>query len=99
MSHSSDLFGEGAVGRFAHRRSGQHRQPVALVPASAAAKMGELDHDLAVMLMTVFGDLLQPRHDRVIIGMQVAKAGGESWLTMAEPAVIVSAMPPFAFSR
>ena len=70
-----DLFGKGAVGRLAHRRGDEHRQPVALVPAGAAAEMGELDHHGAAVLVTVVGELLQPGHDLVVVGVQIAEGG------------------------
>ena len=46
--------------RCAGSRTGearQHRQPVGLVPAGAAAEMGELDHHAAVVLVAVLGEL------------------------------------------
>ena len=49
------LLGEGAVRRLAHRRGGEHRQPVRLVPIGAAAKMGELDHDRGAMVVAFVG--------------------------------------------
>ena len=69
------LLGKGAMRRLAHRRGRQHRQPVGLVPAGAAAEMGELDHHLAVVLVAGIGELGEPRHDLVAIGMQIAEGG------------------------
>ncbi len=69
------LLGEGAVGRLAHRRGRQHGQPVGLVPAGAAAEMGELDHHLAVVLVAGVGELGEPRNDLVAIGLEVAEGG------------------------
>ncbi len=67
-----------------------------LVPPCATTEMGQLDHDLAVVLVTRVGQLPQPRDDLVAIGLEVA----ESWRAVArddaDPAVMVMAMPPFA---
>ena len=66
-------LGKGAVRRFAHRRGREHRQPVGLVPAGAAAEMGDLDHHLAVVLVAGVGQFGKPGHDGVVIEMQVAE--------------------------
>ena len=99
MSQSSTSFGKA---RCAGSRTGEAPSTGSqsrLVPAGAAAEMGELDHHLAVMLVAVVGKLPQPRHDLVAIGVQIAEGGRDCRATtIAEPAVMVSAMPPFAFS-
>lgn len=35
--------------------------------------MRDLDHDLAIMLVTGVGELAQPRHDLIPIGLQIAE--------------------------
>jgi hypothetical protein len=47
------LLGKRAVGWLADGARRQNRQPVALVPAGATAKMGQLDHHRRAMLVTV----------------------------------------------
>ena len=92
------LLGERAMRRLAHRRGRQHRQPVAVVPVGPPAEVGDLDHHRSAMLVAVVGEPPEPRHDLVLVGVQVAEAAGELGATIAEPAVMVSAMPPLAFS-
>ena len=90
-------LGKGPVRRLAHRRGRQHRQPVGLVPDGAPAEMGELDHHRRAMLVTFISEPAEPWHDLVLVGLQVAE-GRRRIATMAEPAVMVRAMPPLAFS-
>jgi hypothetical protein len=92
------LFRKGAMCGFAHRRRGQHRQPVAFVPPRAPAQMGQLDHHRRAFFVAGVGKFGQPGQDGIIPGVQIAKGCGLSRLTTAEPAVIVRATPPRAFS-
>ena len=91
-------FGEGAMGGLADRGWGEDGQPVGLVPDSAAAEVGDLDHDRGAVRVAVVGQAAHPGDDLVLVGEQVAEDRGESGETTAEPAVIVRAMPPLAFS-
>ena len=69
------LFGKARCAGSRTGEADEHRQPVGLVPAGAAAEMRELDHHLAVMLVAGVGKLPQPRHDLVAIGLQIAECG------------------------
>ncbi len=64
---------EGAVRRLAHVRRRDHRQPVRLAPARAAAEMRDLDHHRRAMRMDVVGEFLQPAHDLVPVEEDVAE--------------------------
>ncbi len=68
-----DLLREGAVGRFALVRRGHRRQPVALVPVRAAAKMGQLDHHRAAVAVAFVGQLAHPAHHLVPVGEHVVE--------------------------
>ena len=68
-----DLLGEGAVRGLADRRGREHRQPVAVVPVGAPAEMGDLDHHRGAVLVAVVGEPLEPGHDLVPVGVQVAE--------------------------
>ena len=61
--------------RLAHRRRRQNRQPIGLVPAGAPAEVGDLDHHLAIVLVTGIGHVAQPGHDLVAIDLEVAEGG------------------------
>ena len=63
----------GAVRRLAQRRRRDHRQPVVLAPAGAAAEVADLDHRRCAVLVDAVGHRLDPRHDRVVVGVQVAE--------------------------
>ncbi|CAB4886887.1 unannotated protein [freshwater metagenome] len=70
------LFGEGAMCGFASCRGRHHRQPVGLVPTGAPAEVADLDHRRTVVLVDRVGELAQPRHDGVVVGVQVAERCG-----------------------
>ena len=61
--------------RLPHWRSRQNRQPIRLVPTCAAAKMRDLDHHLAVMLVAGVGKFREPRNDRIVVNVQIAERG------------------------
>ena len=67
------LLGERAVGGLTHRRRGDDGQPVARVPRRPPAEVGELDHDGAVVLVHGVDELADPRHDRIVVGVEVAE--------------------------
>ena len=73
MSQCSATFGMGAVRRFAQRRRGDDRQPVVLPPSGAPAEVADLDHRRRAVLVDAVGHRLDPRHDRIVVGMQVAE--------------------------
>ena len=66
-------LGKGAMGRLAHRRGRQHRQPVGLVPVGPPPQVGQLDHHRAALGMAVLGQPLHPGDDLVLVGVQVAE--------------------------
>ena len=68
-----DLLGEGAMRGLALVRGRHDRQPVALVPARAPAKMGELDHHRRAMLVAGVGELPDPGHDLVLVGEDIVE--------------------------
>jgi len=67
------LLREGPVRRFALMAGRQRRQPVALVPVGAAAKMGELDHHGAAMAVAFIGELPHPADDLVLVGQHIVE--------------------------
>ncbi len=68
-----DLFRKGLVRGLALMAGGDDRQPVGLVPARAAAEMGELDHHRAAMLVAFVGELPHPADDLVLPGEDVVE--------------------------
>ena len=68
-----DHLGEGAVAGFTGRACGHHRQPVALVPAGPAAKVGQLDHHCRPGLVAVIGQPLHPGHHLILVGEYVVE--------------------------
>ena len=64
---------ESAVRRFARRPRRQNRQPIALVPPGAAAKMRKLDHHRRPRLMAVIGQALHPRNHLVLPDQKVGE--------------------------
>ena len=67
------LLGEGAVGRLAHRRGRDGRQPVAGVVRGAPPEVGHLDHHGGAVFVDVVGELAEPRDDLVLVEVQVAE--------------------------
>jgi hypothetical protein len=67
------FLGKGAMGRFAHRRGREYRQPVAGAPAGAPAQMRQLNHDRSAVFMALVAKTPQPRHDGVVIGLEIAE--------------------------
>ncbi len=61
------------MGRLAHRRGRQHRQPVGLVPIGPPSEVGQLDHHRAALAVAVLGQPLHPGDDFVLVGVQVAE--------------------------
>ena len=68
-------FGNGAMGWLAHRTGRDDRQPISGIPRRAPPQMGELDHHLAVMFMTIRHKRGQRCHNLILVGQQVAKGG------------------------
>ena len=66
---------KGSVRRFADGGWCEHRQPVAVVIACAAAQVGDLAHHRGTMFVHVVGQLAKPRHDLVLVHVQVAERG------------------------
>ena len=69
------LLGEGPVRGLPRMGGGDDGQPVALVPAGAAAEMGELDHDGRALLMHRVRQLPCPFHHLVLPGEDVVEDG------------------------
>ena len=67
------LLGQRPMGRLAHRRGGENRQPFRLVPVGSPAEMGELDHHRRAVRVAFLGEPPQQRHDLVAIGMEIAE--------------------------
>ena len=67
------LLGHRPVSRLAQRRRGEHGQPVVLRPPGAPAEVGELDHAGGAVLVDLVGHPPDPRHDGVVVGVQVAE--------------------------
>ena len=67
------LLREGAVRGLALVAGRDDRQPVGLVPAGAAAEVGELDHHRAVVLVALVGERLHPADDLVLPGEDVVE--------------------------
>lgn len=59
-------LGEGAVGGLAFMAGRDHRQPVGLIPAGAAAQMGQLDHHRRAVVVAFVGQLLHPADDLIL---------------------------------
>ena len=68
-----DHLRKGAVAGFARGTCGHHRQPVALVPAGAAAKVGQLDHHRAALFVAVVGQPLHPADHFVLVGEDIVE--------------------------
>ena len=66
---------EGAVRGLADRGREHHRQPVPVVVARATAQVGDLAHHPGTVLVHVVGQFAQPRHDLVLVDVQVAEGG------------------------
>ena len=66
---------EGAVRGLADRGREHHRQPVPVVVARASPQVGDLAHHPGTVLVHVVGQLAQPRHDLVLVDVQVAERG------------------------
>ena len=64
---------ESPVRRFARWPRGQNRQPIALVPTRAAAKVGKLDHHRRPCLMAVIGQPLHPRNHLVLPDQKIGE--------------------------
>ena len=69
------FLGNGPVRRFAQRRRGEDGQPIVLAPTGAPPKMGELNHARRTVLMHLVGHSTDPRHDVVVVGMEVPERG------------------------
>ena len=98
MSQSSAVFGKE---RWAGSRTGEAASTgsqSALFQAVRRPRWVSWIITAAAVLVAVVGQPRQPRHDLVLVGEQIAEAGGRVRRHDAEPAVMVSAMPPFAFS-
>ena len=67
---------ESAVRGFTDRRRCDDRKPVAVVIARASAQVGDLAHHGCAVLVHAVGQLSKPRHDLVLVDMQVAERGG-----------------------
>ena len=73
MSQSSASLG---TARWAGSRRGDgasDRQPVVLCPAGAPAEVGQLDHARRPVLVDLVAHAADPRHDGVVVGVQVAE--------------------------
>ena len=67
------LLGHGAMRRLPPRRRSEDRQPVVLGPARAPAEVGQLDHARRTVLVDLVAHAADPRHDGVVVGVQVAE--------------------------
>ena len=67
------LLGEAPVGGLADRRGRDRRQPVAVVPDRPPAQVGELDHRRRAVRVHPVGQLLEPRDDVVVAGVELAE--------------------------
>ncbi len=65
------------MGGLAHRAMGTGPEASRPVPVGAAAQMGELDHHRAAVAVALVGELPEPRHDLVLVGQRLPKAGAE----------------------
>jgi hypothetical protein len=97
MSQSSAFFGKARCAA-SRRCDGEMTGSQSPLSHRAAAEMGKLDHHRRAMLVHGVGQFPDPRHDLVLVGEDVVERGGLSLATAAEPAVMVSATPPFARS-
>jgi hypothetical protein len=59
-------LGERAMGWLAHRRGGQHRQPVGPVPVGAAAEVSDLAHHSRAVRVHASGKDLEIVHDALV---------------------------------
>ena len=69
------LLRERAVLRLAHPRGRHRHQPVAGVPARAAAHMGELAHQRGALAVDALGELLEIGQDAIVADVELAEGG------------------------
>lgn len=60
--------------------------------------MRELDHHRRAIVVTFIREPAEPRHDLILAGKKIANDGSGIARNDADPAVMVSAIPPLAIS-